>query len=859
MLEQALSAVEAGATLVTANRRLARGLRRQYDLRQSARGLAAWRTADILPWNAWLMRLWDTLDGENVLSPLQEQTLWEEIVLETHPALIQSAAAAKLAREAWNVCHSYRIPLLEYGASGDAATFLEWSKAYSARRGLSLDSAKLADGLIERARELNLINEILLAGFDELTPQQRELASALDCREIALSRERPPVSCVRLACDDAKAEMTYAALWARGLALRNAGQRIGIVVPGLEKKRSAIEAIFEDVFHPASALPGAKARMHAFNISLAPPLAAAPVIAAALSVLEFTERNAGLAATSRVLRSPFIAGAQSEMTARALLDARLRERRELIVPSEVLLRYAQASAPSFAERLERLRKIHLDGARGAGNWTVIFRALLLAVGWPGDRALESAEFQALKSWDELLIEFRALDRFLPSLDYPQAVAKLRRLTDEKLFQPESAEVPVQILGVREALGQEFDHLWMMGLDEEAWPAPCRPNPFIPLALQRKFGVPHATPERELAYARTSLHAISSSAENVVLSWPRGDGDVEFACSRLIAGAPLVTGVAPQHDFTAYRDVIHRARDVERFDDDRGASLTECIVPRAGHRLFEYQAACPFRAFAAFRLKARGLQEPAAGSDALERGIIAHKAIAAVWNELKTHAALLAAKNLPEIVFGAVEQVIAEEAHRRPHTFTPAFTALETRRLNALMLEWLELDRARAPFDSVECEVKGSKTVAGVSVNLRIDRIDRWQNSGVALTDYKTGKCNKKDWLSERPNAPQLPLYAYGDANVVAISYGVLSRGEVSYSGYSRDAAIAEGIELAENWNAMSKEWEKALEELARQFLSGDARVDPKQFPKTCENCEMPTFCRVAERGALRTNAASDDR
>ncbi|MGH8727189.1 MAG: PD-(D/E)XK nuclease family protein [Burkholderiales bacterium] len=857
MLEQLLRAVEGNATLVTSNRRLARSLRHAYDTRQRARGREAWPAADILPWNAWLSRLWDSCEGEPVLSPLQEQALWEQIVLESHDRLIQPGAAAKLAREAWHLAHAWRIPFDGGSWIGDAAVFREWSRTYCARA--SLDSARLADRLIARGRENASERQMFLVGFDELSPQQRELAAMLDCREASILADRRAPSVVRFGCDDERAEITTAARWTRDLITRNAEQRIGVIVAGLEKKRSAIEVIFEDVLHPASALPGQSARMRAFNISLAPPLAAAPVIAAALSVLEVMQRDPDLAATGRVLCSPFIAGAQSEMTARALLDAGLRERRDLAVPSETLLRYAQGSAPIFAERLALLQRVHLDGLRGAGDWPVIFRALLLAAGWPGDRALESGEFQALKSWDKLLAEFRSLDRFLPLVDYQEAVATLRRLTNEKLFQPESAEVPVQILGMREALGQKFDHLWMMGLDEEAWPMPCKPNPFIPLTLQRKLGLPHATPERELAYAKAVLHAISSSAENVVLSWPKGDGDVGLACSRLIAKTPLVHEVALQKDFTAYRDVVHRARDLERFDDDHGPVLAECVVPRAGNRLFEYQAACPFRAFAAFRLKARGLEEPAAGSDALERGIIAHKAIAAVWSELKTYDALLAAKNLPEIVFRAVERVVAEEARRRPHTFTPVFTALEKRRLRALMLEWLELDLARAPFKSVECEVKQSKTVEGVTVNLRIDRIDRLRNGSIALTDYKTGNCNKKDWLSERPNAPQLPLYAYGVEAVAAISYGVLSRGEVSYSGYSRDDGIAAGIERAENWDAMSNDWKRVLEELARQFLSGDARVDPKLFPKTCENCEMTAFCRVAERGPLRTSDMNDDR
>jgi len=40
-----------------------------------------------------------------------------------------------------------------------------------------------------------------------------------------------------------------------------------------------------------------------------------------------------------------------------------------------------------------------------------------------------------------------------------------------------------------------------------------------------------------------------------------------------------------------------------------------------------QAACPFRAFAAHRLGAEGLQFPHTGLDALERGTLVHRVLA----------------------------------------------------------------------------------------------------------------------------------------------------------------------------------------------------------------------------------------
>jgi ATP-dependent helicase/DNAse subunit B len=42
------------------------------------------------------------------------------------------------------------------------------------------------------------------------------------------------------------------------------------------------------------------------------------------------------------------------------------------------------------------------------------------------------------------------------------------------------------------------------------------------------------------------------------------------------------------------------------------------------------------------------------------------------------------------------------------------------------------------------------------------------------------------------------------------------------------------------------EWRAAIEQLARDFLSGRATVNPSDYPTTCEHCGLQTLCRVEE-------------
>ena len=70
----------AGITVVTPNRRLAQELQRSFDALQIAKGLTSWEAPDILPFGAFVERLWeDALYsdlGEKLpllLTPAQEQ------------------------------------------------------------------------------------------------------------------------------------------------------------------------------------------------------------------------------------------------------------------------------------------------------------------------------------------------------------------------------------------------------------------------------------------------------------------------------------------------------------------------------------------------------------------------------------------------------------------------------------------------------------------------------------------------------------------------------------------------------------------------------------------------------------------
>jgi RecB family exonuclease len=138
-------------------------------------------------------------------------------------------------------------------------------------------------------------------------------------------------------------------------------------------------------------------------------------------------------------------------------------------------------------------------------------------------------------------------------------------------------------------------------------------------------------------------------------------------------------------------------------------------------------------------------------------------------------------------------------------------------------------------------------VAGLEVNGRFDRLDRVEAGGHALIEYTTGMPTPNDWIGERPDDPQLPLYALNaKEDIAAVTFAKLKTGEMRYMGFSNRKDLIPDVRPAKDWAALVEGWKKELEALGAGFASGDARVDPKKLLQTCRYCDLQPLCRVYE-------------
>lgn len=880
----ALAAIASGVTVVTANKRLARALQREHAAREQAAGRTVWETPDILPWQAWLKRAWDALIFSEataatgtvsppmlLLSPLQEHALWRAAMTGGEgEALLRPDAAARLVTEAHALRQAWRIDPAELAAAPgrDTHAFLLWSREFEARCRAHhwIEDARLPDVLAGAfgTGALSPPAELYLAGFDEFTPQQRALFDALAAAGSRIDIEPAPAPRARVALSahaDAEAEMIAAAHWARR-RLEEGASRIAIVVPDLASRRAALIRILDDVLEPGAVLPGSGVRSSPYGLSLGLPLAGYPIVHAALTALDLLTGDLPLAHAGALLRSPFVGGAEAEMNARGLLDAALRQRGEAAVSVEALAVLAgsggEHACPLLAATLQRCRRVQrsLPLRLAPSAWVERVLSLLQLLGWPGERSLDSDEYQTVEAWRELVCGLAGLDRVTPMMELRELLRELRRVASERVFQPEREEAPIQVLGMLEAAGMQFDGMWVMGMQDDAWPSPPDPNPFLPLSVQRRHVLPRAMPERELELARRLGRRLEATAPEVRFSHALAEGDRPLRVSPLLAHLPAIR----DGDTTPFfYERVQEAGALEMVDEGSGPAFTGHEAP-GGSRLFQLQALCPFRAFVELRLHAQPLEEATTGPDARERGTLMHRALDLLWRELGGSEALqvLGGKDLDELIGHVVDAVLAEAARDRAGVYTERFREVERWRLARRLHHWLEIERGRAPFVVEQREERQRIAVGGLEVEVRIDRLDRLSDGRLTVIDYKTGAVNIDDWFGDRPGEPQLPLYslALGE-ELDAVLFACLRPGDIGYVGVAQSGDVAPGksvkiyaetpyADACGSWEGQRREWARVLAGLATDFSAGRAAVDPKNPPKTCNYCALTALCRINE-------------
>ncbi len=864
--------LESGGLLLTPDLRQARILRRLHDRAQAAAGRRVWPSAQVLPLDAWLALEWQRAavlrpDLPGILPPVALRWLWWRQAAGDAPGLLDPADLGARARASWLRLRAFGGDLAavsRWPLTRDQQAFLGWARSVEGQLAArqACDAGDLARLLVEAGALPVAGPPILLAGFRRLRPSEDGLFAALASSGRTVDQCEPPsqvAACFRHRSADPESERRAMLAWLRERVMQAPEGIHALVVPDLDVHRGALERALAASLQPELELPGTGRERRAYDLAGGRPLAVQPVVDAALAAIACAAGAVDWTIASRLLLSSHVGAADVERGARVAADLALRKAQSPVRLTGLRLAdcAARADAAQFATAI-RLAVAAFEGPRrrDAGAWAEVFGACLAAWGWPdnfrtGNSGLGSREFEAARRFRELLRELATLAAVAPQLGVHEALAELRRLAAAP-FQPESGEPTVFVLDAYDDPGVQFDSLWVAGLTATAWPRAVAVDPLLPIEVQRQLGMPGVTPEACVAEAREILARWRSRAGALVLSWPQFENDTEADPSPLLPkdAAELALPVSPL------------SRERLTFAGARLEPVAEPVLPslidgpvRGGARLLELQAQCPFRAFAELRLGASPLEEPQAGFDRRLRGIVLHRALQDLWGRLGSQRALAALDPAAcnAWVAAAVDAALAPS--------TPAGTGASTIELER---EWqrravsrlLELDLARPPFTVIEAERARPLAIAGLSLNLRVDRVDRIGDELVVI-DYKTGKTQSSAWRGARMDAPQLPLYAILHPDrPTGIAFAGVGAAGAQYVGVGREGGAIDGMEPAAkfrltedkrngfSWGEITAHWRAWLERLAGDFAAGRAEVDPKLAADTCRYCHLAALCRV---------------
>ena len=867
-------ALERGATIVTGNQRAARSLRIAFDRRNRALHREIWKPASVLAWDAWMANLWHSLllkgyASKMLLNRTQEYAIWHEI-LSSDPDLrsLRIDSLAEMSSDAWHLLCSYNGQGRLRGAavSEDTRAFERWALKFERRCKTDslLPQAQLEENLQTASSQGQFaeMSPIALLGFDAMTPAQLGLVNALRDAKITIEELRISVAADRrvlVTVQDEREELRVAARGVRRLLEEHSSARVAIVVPDLEKQRAEIDRVLREVLAPEMENIAAGASDGPFEFSMGAMLADTPMVATALDLLNWCQTPLPLERVSQLLLSPYFATTKEESGARAEFDAFELRKAKMLRPEislswlTDLVNYSKRRA-KLAFLLSRLRvlsstwkRLKENERKSHSGWAEVMRDLLDAAGW-GASAENSIEFQTRRKWESALDELATLDFDGRGVGFAQALESIDRIARQTIFSPASREAPVQVMGPLETAGATFDAIWFLQSGDLTWPPARTSHPLLPWPIQKALGMPGMDARRDSEYARRTTERIAGSARVIVFSYAIESAEGRQQPSPMLSGLGLTEVEAEE---IAAPEADRAVVQLERIEDTVRLSKLPDRAIHGGAKILQLQAACGFRAFAERRLWSTEPDSTATGLDAAERGTLVHLVLERFWNEVKTQRAL---KELPlaareDLLNRCIHSALEKTAKLCATSWDLAYLNLQRERLRNLLGPWLDLELKRPPFEVKlsEKELRGVH-IGPLRLNVRVDRVDVGQKGDIII-DYKTGAAKPNDWLSERPDAPQLPLYAVlSDAvQLEAIAFAQVRAGkDMGLHGFA--ASEASGIRMPKQRPAsleeQVEEWQQVLTSLAEDFSNGDARVRPKSFPQTCARCAQRLLCRV---------------
>jgi RecB family exonuclease len=860
---------------ITSTARLARSLRHRFRNARIDEGYRGWETLQSTDLNAWLSRAWAESWPEEMPAPdILRIHLWKELTDSVPPPapLDKDLGLYRLLDENYGIMKRHRIDPL----NGPPSTpLVEWRRQICRSFETALHDrnlfhpSELPDMVCRKIAEkaITCPGSVSLIGFESPAPVEMDLFSLLekkcDVRHIKDSRNRAK-HIEAVALPSPEQEVIYLV----HRLIEDAGvlplHRIGVVVPDLHSYAERIERCLNDVM--GENLP---TNAQWFNITLGRPVSELPLIKAALIPLRFFLADESRELFLTLILSPYYGYWKQcrQETARADLTWR-----ELSVRSglENLLLSLGKNDPALREKIlagnprDIMPFLHLrpyEKKKGS-FWIKSLEEMWSRLQFPV--VSDERDNIALRHLREIMDDLR---KYLSevNMDGGEFLSWIINIAANKKTQTGASEYAgIQIMGIIESRGLDFDKAYVLDMNDRSLPRPVRPLPL--LDASERGSVQGGNPESQYEFAEKAFQNIMCLSQDITLM------RAEQEDSEPLSPSPFWPAGALQESINIWneqrptwlranwlRSAHAGSRNVPVNRNDNDSSMKDSLlnpekIPEVlSTGRIETAITCPFMFFADTILKIKPLEEIEPGISPLERGKRLHRVLASFTQKIRETNCDLEKDR--ERAFGLLCDS-ADEVLR--HVIADPLWKVERRRWlgeHGLLISWLDEelkhwhDGWRCIAEEIDFKDLTNETWP-FSLRGRIDRIDYRESGDIICWDYKTGNMPASAEILSRFTASQLPVYllALRENRVEEIKeYSVADR--TFKAGYiqlksPKDIKISsiDGIESSLD------EWKEVISRIGKILKSGDMTAHPypvsdiKRKYAVCEKCRFLTIC-----------------
>ncbi len=819
-----LSAITAQDSIVLANNRQVLAFKKTWGLQKGICALPS-----VFSWQQYLQNTWRNIypnSQHRFISSIESKACINWCITELGQ-IVDKQLLDEVVKNI-NYCYAHLINPEQLSTSHiqHCTAFAAWMQRYQQyklERGL-VDIGDLSTLIINHTAD---ITKPYIYGFKTLTPEQLLLFQHIGYQTLCAKQTNTQSS--NLSFNTTHDEILSAARWAKDLQQAQPKKHIAIVSPTLVNDYYQIKSIFDQVFDDVLCETGQKA----YNISLGLPLTQYPLIRHILLILQLSQQLArdyiSTETFNTTIVSPYIAHARSEQCERALLVNQVLSLAKTHFKLAHIKQYL-STTPHLKTMLDALIVKAVATQQSHKNWLFNFNNYLQIWGFATERTLSSAEYQLFNKYQQSSLGLNQLAGIHNKVSGTTAINDLKNWLSQVIFQAQSSTTTIQILGSLEAEGLYFDAAWVLGMSDNFLPAGLNSPRFIPANIATKHQIPHSNFALIAKDCKHTLNNLINLSAEVICSYAKTHFEGEQRPSPMLVFENQVKTPKLQHKSSKTL--------LESLTDTQASKLLNKQIS-GGVSVLKEQMACAFKGFT-HRLNIQSFETPHLGLNRAEQGIIIHKILQKIYQQTPSHAHLIAyqPEQLDKLIDTNIKQTLQNYVQS-------GFTQVEYQRLWRLIHQFIAIEKQRERFKVVATEQIIEANIAGLSFNIRLDRVDELENSECIIFDYKTGNTPSNPWCGTPIKEPQLPIYAISN-QVDGVAFISITADKVSYTGLAKDEQSLPNKTAQQKscgeWNHQVKLWQQQLEQASIDYQQGQAAVLPTKG--ACQYCQYDSLCRL---------------